>query len=208
MTIQGWAEIALTLDLSVLIAWPLGLYLSRVWNGERTWLDPVLRPVEGIFYKAAGVDPNRSQGWLGYAGALLAFNLAGFVVLYGLLRLQGVLPFNPQGFAGLSPHLAFNTAVSFVTNTNWQSYGGETTMSTLSQMAGLTVQNFLSAATGAAIAAALARAFVANRGEGVGNFWADMTRTTLYLLLPASLVLAIVLTVLLLLLYLVGALAR
>ncbi len=193
MNIQGWAEIALTLGLSVLIAWPLGLYLSRVWNGEPTWLDPVLRPVEGIFYKASGVDPKRSQGWLGYAGALLAFNLAGFVFLYGLLRLQGILPMNPQAFAGLSPHLAFNTAVSFVTNTNWQSYGGETTMSTLSQMAGLTVQNFLSAATGAAIAAALARAFVANRGEGVGNFWADMTRTTLYLLLPASLVLAIVL---------------
>jgi potassium-transporting ATPase potassium-binding subunit len=193
MNIQGWAEIALTLGLSVLIAWPLGIYLSRVWNGEKTWLDPVLRPVEGVFYKAAGVDPKRSQGWLGYAGALLAFNLAGFVFLYVMLRLQGVLPLNPQGFAGVSPHLAFNTAVSFVTNTNWQSYGGESTLSTLTQMTGLTVQNFLSAATGAAIAAALARAFVANRGEGVGNFWADMTRTTLYLLLPASLILAITL---------------
>src|SRR5690606_3152819 len=124
---------------------------------------------------------------------LLAFNLAGFVFLYGLLRLQGALPMNPQGFAGVSPHLAFNTAVSFVTNTNWQSYGGETTMSTLTQMVGLTTQNFLSAATGAAIAAALARAFVAHRGEGVGNFWADMTRTTLYLPLPAALILAIVL---------------
>ncbi|GAA0627260.1 potassium-transporting ATPase subunit KdpA [Brevundimonas kwangchunensis] len=193
MTFQGWAEIALTLGLSVLIAWPLGIYLSRVWNGEKTWLDRVLRPVEGVFYKASGVDPSRSQGWLGYAGALLAFNLVGFLVLYGLLRLQSGLPLNPQGFDGLSPHLAFNTAVSFVTNTNWQSYGGETTMSTFSQMAGLTVQNFLSAATGAAIAAALARGFVANRGEGVGNFWADMTRTTLYLLLPASLILALVL---------------
>lgn len=193
MTLQGWAEIALTLTLSVLIAWPLGLYLSRVWNGERTWLDPVLKPVEGVFYKAAGIDPNRSQGWVGYAGALLALNLVGFVALYALLRLQGGLPLNPQGFAGVSPHLAFNTAVSFVTNTNWQSYGGETTMSTLTQMVGLTTQNFLSAATGAAIAAALARAFVANRGEGVGNFWADLTRTTLYLLLPASLVLAVAL---------------
>ncbi|RZJ00829.1 MAG: potassium-transporting ATPase subunit KdpA [Brevundimonas sp.] len=193
MNIQGWAEIALTLGLSVLIAWPLGIYLSRVWNGEKTWLDPVLRPVEGVFYRVAGVDPKRSQAWLGYAGALLAFNLAGFVFLYAMLRLQGVLPLNPQGFAGVSPHLAFNTAVSFVTNTNWQSYGGEATMSTLTQMTGLTVQNFLSAATGAAIAAALARAFVANRGEGVGNFWADMTRTTLYLLLPASLILAVVL---------------
>lgn len=193
MNIQGWAEIALTLSLSVLIAWPIGIYLSRVWNGERTWLDPVMRPVEGVFYKAAGIDPERSQGWLGYTGALLAFNLAGFLLLYAILRLQGVLPLNPQGFGGVSPHLAFNTAVSFVTNTNWQSYGGETTMSSLTQMAGLTVQNFLSAATGAAIAAALARAFVANRGEGVGNFWADMTRTTLYLLLPASFVLAVVL---------------
>ena len=193
MTTQGWAEIALTLCLSVLIAWPLGIYLSRVWNGEKTWLDPVLRPVEGVFYKASGVDPSRSQGWLGYAGALLAFNLAGFVVLYAMMRLQGVLPLNPQGFGALTPDQAFSVAVSFVTNTNWQSYGGETTMSTFSQMLGLTVQNFLSAATGAAIAAALARGFVANRSEGVGNFWADMTRTTLWLLLPASLILAIAL---------------
>ena len=193
MNIQGWAEIALTIGLAAVLGWPIGLYMSRVWNGEKTWLDPVLRPVEGIFYKAAGVDPARSQGWLGYAGALLAFNVAGFILLYALLRLQGGLPLNPQGFAGVSPHLTFNTAVSFVTNTNWQSYGGETTLSTLTQMTGLTVQNFLSAATGATIAAALARAFVANRGEGVGNFWADMTRTTLWVLLPLSLVFAVVL---------------
>jgi len=196
MNIQGWAEIALTLGLSCLLGWPIGIYMSRVWNGERTWLDPVLRPVEAVFYKASGVDPMRSQGWLGYAGALLAFNLAGWLLLYAMLRLQGVLPLNPQGFDGLSPHLAFNTAVSFVTNTNWQSYGGESTMSTLTQMAGLTVQNFVSAATGATIAAALARAFVASRGEGVGNFWADLVRTTLYVLLPLSLVLAVVLVAL------------
>jgi K+-transporting ATPase ATPase A chain len=196
MTFQGWAEIALTLSLACLIGWPLGVYMSRVWNGERTWLDPVLRPVETGFYRLAGVDPARSQGWFGYAGALLAFNLVGFLALYALLRLQGVLPMNPQGFEGVSPHLAFNTAVSFVTNTNWQSYGGETTLSSLTQMAGLTVQNFLSAATGATIAAALARAFVADRGEGVGNFWADLTRTTLYVLLPLSLVLAVVLVML------------
>ncbi|MGV3577454.1 potassium-transporting ATPase subunit KdpA [Brevundimonas sp.] len=193
MTLQGWVEIALTLGLSIAIGWPLGVYLSRVWNGECTWLDPVLRPVEGVFYKASGVDPGRSQGWVGYAGALLAFNFVGFLLLYAILRLQGGLPLNPQGFEGVSPHLAFNAAVSFVTNTNWQSYGGETTVSTLTQMVGFTVQNFLSAATGAAIAAALARAFVADRGAGVGNFWADMTRTTLYLLLPASIVLAVVL---------------
>ncbi|MBU1326084.1 MAG: potassium-transporting ATPase subunit KdpA [Alphaproteobacteria bacterium] len=193
MNIQGWAEIALTLGLACLLGWPIGVYMSRVWNGERTWLDPVLKPVEGVFYKASGVDPSRSQGWLGYAGALLAFNAAGFFALYAILRLQGVLPMNPQGFDGLNAHMAFNTAVSFVTNTNWQAYGGETTMSTLSQMLGLTVQNFLSAATGATIAAALARAFVADRGQGVGNFWADVTRTTLYVLLPLSFVLAIVL---------------
>jgi len=193
MNIQGWAEIALTLGVACLLGWPLGIYLSRVWNGERTWLDPILRPVEGVFYRASGVDPAKSQGWLGYAGALLAFNLAGFLLLYGLLRFQDVLPINPQGFAGLSPDLAFNVAVSFVTNTNWQAYGGETTLSHFSQMVGLTTQNFLSAATGATIAAALARAFVASRGEGVGNFWADVTRTTMYLLLPLSFVLAIVL---------------
>lgn len=193
MTIQGWAEIALTIGLGALIGWPLGVYMSRVWNGERTWLDPVMKPVEGLFYRAAGVNPAHSQGWLGYAGALLAFNAAGFLLLYALLRFQNVLPINPQGFEGLSPDLAFNVAVSFVTNTNWQSYGGETTMSHFSQMAGLTVQNFLSAATGATIAAALARAFVASRGEGIGNFWADMTRTTLWVLLPLSLVLAVVL---------------
>ena len=193
MNIQGWAEIALTLGLAVMLGWPIGIYMSRVWNGERTWLDPVLRPVEGLFYRAAGVDPSRSQGWLGYVGALLAFNLAGFLLLYGLLRLQGVLPMNPQGFGGLSPHLAFNTAVSFVTNTNWQSYGGETTVSTFTQMVGLTVQNFVSAATGATIAAALARAFIANRGEGLGNFWADLTRTSLYVLLPIAFIVAVVL---------------
>ena len=193
MNIQGWAEIALTLGLAVVLGWPIGVYMSRVWNGERTWLDPVLKPVEGLFYRAAGVDPSRSQGWLGYAGALLAFNLAGFILLYAMLRLQGVLPMNPQGFEGVSPHLAFNTAVSFVTNTNWQSYGGETTVSTFTQMVGLTVQNFVSAATGATIAAALARAFIASRGEGVGNFWADLTRTSLYVLLPIAFIVAVVL---------------
>lgn len=193
MNIQGWGEIALTLGLATLLGWPIGVYMSRVWIGERTWLDPVLKPVEGVFYKVAGVDQTRSQGWFGYAGALLAFNLAGFLLLYGILRMQGLFPMNPQGFGGLTADQAFNVAVSFVTNTNWQSYGGEATMSTFSQMFGLTVQNFLSAATGATIAVALARAFIANRGEGVGNFWADLTRTTLYVLLPLSFVLAIVL---------------
>ncbi|MFN3522591.1 MAG: potassium-transporting ATPase subunit KdpA [Phenylobacterium sp.] len=191
MNWQGWAEIALTLGLAVGFGWPIGAYMSRVWNGERTWLDPVLRPVERAVYALGGIDPGKSQGWFAYAAALLAFNAAGFAALYAILRLQGLLPLNPQGFGALSQHLAFNTAVSFVTNTNWQSYGGETTMSHLSQMAGLTVQNFLSAATGATVAAALARAFVANRGEGLGNFWTDLTRTTLWVLLPLSVVVAL-----------------
>jgi K+-transporting ATPase ATPase A chain len=196
MTWQGWAEIALTLAVAVGLGWPLGVYMSRVWNGERTWLDPVIRPLERGFYAACGVDPNRSQGWFSYAAALLAFNAVGFLLVYAILRLQGGLPLNPQGFEGVSPHLAFNTAVSFVTNTNWQSYGGETTMSQFSQMAALTVQNFVSAATGAAVAAALARAFLAHRGDGVGNFWADLVRTTLYVLLPCALVLAVTLVAL------------
>jgi potassium-transporting ATPase potassium-binding subunit len=196
MTWQGWAEIALTIGLAIGLAWPLGIYMSRVWNGEGTWLDPVLRPMEKGFFALCGVDGGKSQHWAAYAAALLAFNAAAFVTVYALLRLQGVLPMNPQGFPGLSPHLAFNTAVSFVTNTNWQSYGGETTMSHFSQMAALTVQNFTSAATGAAIAAALARAFAANRGSGVGNFWADLVRTILWVLLPLSIVMALVLVAL------------
>jgi potassium-transporting ATPase potassium-binding subunit len=193
MNWQGWAEIALTLGLALALGWPLGIFMSRVWNRESTWLDPVLKPVERVFYAASGVDPGKSQGWLGYGASLIAFNLFGFLLLYAMLRLQGILPLNPQGFAGVSPDLAFNTAVSFVTNTNWQSYGGETTMSHFTQMVGLTTQNFVSAATGAAIAAALARAFAGNRETGIGNFWADLVRTTLYVLLPLSIVLAIAL---------------
>jgi K+-transporting ATPase ATPase A chain len=196
MNWQGWAEIAFTLALQLALALPLGIYLSRVWNGERTWLDPVLKPVERGFYRALGVDAGKSQSWHGYAGAFLAFNAAGFLILYAILRLQHALPLNPQEFGALSPDLSFSVATSFVTNTNWQAYGGETTMSHLSQMAGLTVQNFLSAAVGATLAAVLARAFVAHRGEAVGNFWADVTRTTLYFLLPLSFVLAIVLVAL------------
>lgn len=193
MNWQGWAEIALTLGLALALGWPLGIFMSRVWNKESTWLDPVLKPVERLIYSAIGIDPDKSKGWLGYGASLISFNLVGFVLLYAMLRLQGVLPFNPQGFAGVSPDLAFNTAVSFVTNTNWQSYGGETTMSHFTQMVGLTTQNFVSAATGASVAAALARAFAGNREKGVGNFWADLVRTTLYVLLPLSIVLAITL---------------
>lgn len=190
---RGWAEIVFTIALTVAMGWPLGIYMGRVWAGEKTPLDLVLKPVEAGFYAALGVDRSKGQNWLAYAGAVLAFSAAGFVLLYLQLRFQNLLPLNPQGFDGLSPHLAFNTAVSFVTNTNWQSYGGETTMSSLSQMAGLTVQNFVSAGTGLAIAAAVARAFAANRGESLGNFWVDLTRVTLYVLLPVSIVTALAL---------------
>jgi K+-transporting ATPase ATPase A chain len=193
MNFQGWAEIALTIGLAVGLAWPLGIYMARVWREESTWLDPVLRPVERVFYGLSGVDRTKGQGWLAYAFSLLAFSAAAFFILYALLRFQNLLPLNPQGFAGMSPDLAFNTAISFVTNTNWQSYSGESAASHLSQMAGLTVQNFVSAAAGICVAAALARAFAANRGTTVGNFWVDLTRISLYVLLPVAIVFGLVL---------------
>ncbi|MDB5429587.1 MAG: potassium-transporting ATPase, subunit [Caulobacter sp.] len=191
MNLPGWAEIALTLAITVAVAWPLGLYLARVWNGESTWLDAVLKPVERLVYAGCGVKPDKGQTWLSYALSFLAFSAASFVVLYLILRFQDLLPLNPQGFAGMTPHLAFNTAVSFVTNTNWQSYVPETTVSTFSQMAGLTSHNFLSAAAGIALAAVMARAFAANRANTLGDFWVDLTRISLYILLPISLVLAL-----------------
>jgi K+-transporting ATPase ATPase A chain len=191
MNPAGWAEIALTIAITVSVAWPLGLYLGRVWDGKSTWLDPVLRPVEKLVYALCGVKPDRGQTWLAYALSMLAFSAASFLVLYLILRFQNLLPLNPQGFAGLSPHLSFNTAVSFVTNTNWQSYVPEATVSTFSQMAGLTSHNFLSAAAGIAMAAVMARAFAADRGNTLGDFWVDLTRISLYVLLPISLVLAV-----------------
>jgi K+-transporting ATPase ATPase A chain len=196
MNIQGWAEIVFTIGLAVGLGWPLGVYMARVWQDEPTWLRPVLRPVEAVIYALAGVKPNKGQSWLTYAFSLLTFSAAAFFFLYAILRLQNLLPLNPQGFAGMSPDLAFNTAISFVTNTNWQFYSGESAASHFSQMAGLTVQNFASAAAGIAIAAALARAFAANRGDTIGNFWADLTRITLYVLLPGSIVIALALAAL------------
>ncbi|TCR66652.1 potassium-transporting ATPase subunit KdpA [Bosea sp. BK604] len=190
---RGWAEIVFTIALTVAVGWPLGIFVARVWAGERTWLDPVLKPVEALAYAGFGVDRNKGQNWLSYAAAALIFSAVGFVLLYLQLRFQNLLPLNPQGFDGLSPHLAFNTAVSFVSNTNWQSYAGEATMSNLSQMAGLAVHNFVSAGTGLAVAAAVARAFAADRGENLGNFWVDLTRVTLYVLLPVSFVTALAL---------------
>ena len=196
MNIQGWAEIAVTIGLAVGLGWPIGIYMARVWQGQSTWLDPVFKPVEALFYGASGVDRGKGQGWVAYTLSFLAFSAASFLALYGVLRLQGHLPLNPQGFAGMSPDLAFNTAISFVTNTNWQSYSGESAASHFSQMAGLTVQNFASAAAGICIAAALARAFAANRGESVGNFWTDLVRITLYVLLPVAVVMGLVLAAL------------
>jgi len=193
MNIQGWAEIALVIGLSVALSWPLGVYMARVWQGESTWLDPVLRPVERLFYGLSGIDPKKGQNWVTYAIAMMAFNGVGFVALYGILRLQGVLPLNPQGFAGMSPDLAFNTAISFVSNTNWQAYSGESAASHLSQMAGLTVQNFVSPVMAMAVAAALGRAFATNRGETIGNFWSDLVSNTLYIMLPLSIVFGLVL---------------
>lgn len=186
MTLTGWALIALFCLLILMLTRPTGGYLTRVFAGERVLLTPVLRPLERGFYAAAGVSPKAEQGWVAYTVSMLVMNGAGAVLLYAILRLQDVLPLNPQGFGAVSPDLAFNTAVSFVTNTNWQSYGGETTMSHFSQMAGLTVQNFLSAATGICLAVAVIRAFAAKSARDLGNFWVDLTRCTLYVLLPIS----------------------
>jgi K+-transporting ATPase ATPase A chain len=180
------------LALVLATARPIGGFMVSALEGKRTWLSPVLRPIELGFYRAAGVNESREQGWFAYTAALLMFSAAGFILLYAVLRLQHLLPWNPQHLGPLSEHLAFNTAVSFVTNTNWQSYGGETTMSYFSQMVGLTTQNFVSAATGIAIVLPLARAFSRARSETVGNFWVDLTRSTVYILLPISIVMALV----------------
>src|SRR6266511_5297198 len=193
MTVNGLLQIALYVGLLLLCVRPLGRYMARVFDGERTWLDPVLRPIERLIYRASGVDPRQEQHWTTYTAAMLLFNLAGFVLLYALQRLQYLLPLNPQDFGPPSPDSAFNTAVSFTSNTNWQSYAGESTMSYLSQMAGLTVQNFLSAATGIVLAIALIRGFARRSAQTVGNFWVDMVRTTLWILLPLSFVLALAL---------------
>ena len=193
MMANGLLQIALYLGVLVLLVKPLGLYMARVFSGERTFLDPVLRPVERLIYRFCGVDPRQEQHWTTYTAAMLLFNVVGLVILYALQRLQHVLPLNPQNFDPPAAHSAFNTAASFTSNTNWQSYAGESTMSYLSQMAGLTVQNFVSAATGIALAVALIRAFTRHAKQTLGNFWVDLVRTTLWVLLPLSLVLALLL---------------
>ncbi|WP_416408949.1 potassium-transporting ATPase subunit KdpA [Agrobacterium rosae] len=192
MTILGWLQISL-LFLAVLVtAKPLGLYMAKIFSGERTFLSPLLSPVEKGIYLAAGTGPNKEQSWLAYTLSMLAFSLASFLFLYAMLRLQAYLPLNPQGFANVPSDLAFNTAVSFVTNTNWQNYAGEATMSNFSQMVGLSVQNFLSGAVGIALALAFTRAFARSQATTLGNFWVDMTRATLYVLLPLAVIVALV----------------
>ncbi len=188
MTANGFIQIALFSTLVLLVTRPLGGYMARVFKGDRVFLTPILKPVESLFYKLGGVDEKDDQHWLRYGGAMLFFNLACFGLLYIMLRLQAYLPFNPQGFGNVDPLLAFNTAISFVTNTNWQNYGGETTLSYFVQMAGLTVHNFVSAATGVALALAFIRGFSRASASGLGNFWVDLTRCSLYVLLPVAIV--------------------
>lgn len=191
MTLSGWGLILAFTALVALVARPIGAWLFALFEGRSTPLHRVLGPVERGFYKAAGIDPAKEQGWLSYAVHMLVFQVALTLFTYAILRLQGVLPMNPRGLAGLGADGAMNTAVSFVTNTNWQWYAGEVVLSNFSQMVGLTIHNFLSAATGIAIAFALFRGFARHESGTVGNFWADCTRVTLYLLLPLSVVYAL-----------------
>ena len=193
MTGNGWLQLGLYLAVLLLLAKPLGGYMARVYEGEPLFLDRVFGPIERFIYRFLRVSPEAEMGWKTYALATLLFNAFGFLAVYGMQRLQGLLPLNPQQFGAVSPDLSFNTAVSFVTNTNWQSYGGESTMSYLTQMAALTVQNFLSAATGMAVLVALIRGISRHSTQTIGNFWVDLTRSTLYILLPLSAVLALVL---------------
>jgi potassium-transporting ATPase potassium-binding subunit len=191
MTAIGWIQIILYCAIVVALVKPLGWYMTRVFNGERTFLSPILRPVEAGIYWAGGVDERREQHWLTYTVAMLLFHVGGFLIIYALMRLQAVLPFNPAEQSAVAQDLSFNTAISFITNTNWQNYGGESTLSYLVQMLGLTHQNFLSAATGIVLAVALIRGFSRASLRTVGNFWVDVTRCTLYILLPICIVYAL-----------------
>jgi K+-transporting ATPase ATPase A chain len=188
MTLAGWVQIAALFLTVLLVTKPLGSYMFRVFSGERTWLSPVLRPVETGIYRLSGVDETKEQGWLRYGIALLLLSIVGLLLTYAIQRLQGGLPFNPQDFGAVKEDSAFNTAASFTTNTNWQGYSGESTMSYFSQMVGLAVHNFTSAAVGIAVALALIRGIARRRADSIGNFWVDMVRANLYVLLPISIV--------------------
>ena len=191
MTVIGWVQILLYCAIIVALTPPLGAYMTRVFSGERTFLSPILRPVELVIYKIAGVDERQEQHAVTYTVGMLLFHLGGLFIIYALMRLQAFLPFNPAEQSAVSEDLSFNTAVSFITNTNWQNYGGESTLSYLVQMVGLTHQNFLSAATGIALAVALIRGFSRASMRTIGNFWVDVTRCTLYVLLPICVVYAL-----------------
>jgi K+-transporting ATPase ATPase A chain len=193
MTLIGWIQILVYCAIIVALTPVLGGYMTRVFNGERTFLTPILRPIELALYRAAGIDEKREQGWLAYTVGMLLFHVGGFAILYGLMRFQASLPFNPADQSAVAPDLTFNTAISFITNTNWQNYGGEGTMSYLTQMLGLTHQNYLSAATGIALAVALIRGFSRHSVQTIGNFWVDITRCTLYVLMPICIVAALLL---------------
>src|SRR5690349_2142115 len=178
MSWQGYAQIVLYFVLLVALAKPLGGYMARVYENERTFLDKILGPIERLVYRVAGTGPDEDMGWKKYTLAMLLFNIAGLVVVYALQRLQGVLPLNPQALPAVTPDSSWNTATSFATNTNWQGYAGETTLTYLTQMLGLTVQNFVSAASGMAVMAAVIRGFARKQADGIGNFWVDLTRGT------------------------------
>ena len=191
MTANGWVQIALYCAVVLALVKPLGWYMTRVFSGERTFLSPVLRPVERGLYAVAGIDERQEQSWLSYLVAMIFLHVGGFLILYAILRLQNLLPFNPAEQGAVAPDLAFNTSASFITNTNWQNYGGESTLSYLAQMLGLTHQNFLSAATGITLAVAMIRGFARASTQTLGSFWVDITRCTLYILLPICIVYAL-----------------
>ena len=193
MNIYSWLQLIFYLVVLIALAKPLGTYMARIYQGERTLLDPLVRPVEKLIYRVSGVHPDEEMNWKVYAFAMLLFNGLGLLLVYALQRIQSFLPLNPQSFGAVSPDSSWNTAVSFATNTNWQGYSGETTMSYLTQMLGMTVQNFVSAATGMAILIAMIRGLVRHTAKTIGNFWVDLTRTILYILLPLSFALALVL---------------
>jgi K+-transporting ATPase ATPase A chain len=194
MTINGWLQIAFFLLLILAVTKPLGVFMTHVFNREKTFLDPVLRPVERLIYRTTGVDEDHEMPWTEYAITMLLFSVVSMLLLYLIQRVQGFLPFNPQKLGAVSPpSLAFNTAASFTTNTNWQAYSGETTMSYFTQMAGLAYHNFVSAATGIALAIAFIRGIVRREMKTIGNFWVDLVRATLWVLLPFCVVGALVL---------------
>ena len=193
MTGNDIVQLILYFTVLLLLAKPLGVYMARVYEGQPSVLGRALRPIERIFYRICGIDRDEEMDWKNYSFSVLIFSAAGLFILYALQRLQGILPLNPQNFPAVPPDLAFNTAVSFITNTNWQNYGGETTMSYFTQMAGLAVQNFVSAAVGMAVLVALIRGFKRHSVQTIGNFWVDITRSTVYILLPLSLIYALLL---------------